>query len=55
MDTSDVGIGTLGDGNTPDTGDFYAPGDVRIPKVLGGKKKGKIPTFKRWLNNRKKR
>lgn len=49
METSDVGIGTNGSENVPDSGDFYAPGDARIPKVLGKKKKKKIPTFKRWL------
>jgi hypothetical protein len=51
METSDVGIGTSGTGDTPDTGDFYAKGDARIPKVLGGKKK--VPTFKRWLKRKK--
>ena len=35
METGDVGIGSMGDGETPDDGDFYAPGDARVPKVLG--------------------
>ena len=36
--------GALGSGQTHpaqpgQSGDFYAPGDARIPKILGGKKK----------------
>ena len=50
METGDVGIGSTGDSNTPDHGDFYAKGDARIPKVLGKKKRKKMPTFKRWLS-----
>jgi hypothetical protein len=38
------------------SGDFYAPKDARLPKVLGmkksGKKKTKIPIVKRTLNDR---
>jgi|TARA_R110000787_G_scaffold336_8_gene1225 hypothetical protein len=49
METGDVGIGTSGTEDTPDEGDFYAKGDARVPKVIGKKKKKKIPTFKRWL------
>lgn len=44
---STVGAGSLGvaaatghGGDVPNT-DFYAKGDSRVPKVLGGKRKGK--------------
>lgn len=55
METTDVGIGSMGEGDIPDSGDFYAPGDARIPKVLGaGKRKKKKRPFKRsfkeWVN-----
>lgn len=35
IDTGSAGIGSMGDGDTPDDGDFYAPDDARVPKVLG--------------------
>lgn len=54
MDTADIGIGSSGEAPLPDSGDFYAPGDARIPKVLGGKKKRKkLPTFINWLKRSK--
>lgn len=49
MDTGSAGIGSQGSASTPDTGDFYATGDARVPKVLGKKKKKKISRFKQWL------
>lgn len=50
METADTGIGSLETGDTPDTGDFYAPGDARIPKVLGSKRKKKIKrSFMEWV------
>lgn len=32
---------------TTQSGDFYAPGDSRVPKVLGAKKGKKIPIQRR--------
>lgn len=50
METADVGIGSMGEEDIPDSGDFYAPGDARVPKVLGKKKKPlKRITFKEWI------
>ena len=47
---TDVNVG--GEGNALYTGDTYAPGDMRVPKVLGAKKikkgkKIKIPIQRR--------
>lgn len=43
LTTSDVGIGSTGDNNYS-SDEIYAPGDVRMPKVLGSviSRRGKL-------------
>jgi hypothetical protein len=46
--TSSAGVGST-QPSVEASGDFYAPGDARIPKVLGAKKKKgeKVPVIRR--------
>lgn len=53
MDTDSANIGSMGSENIPDSGDFYAQGDSRIPKILGKIKKRKLPRFKKWRKKNK--
>lgn len=47
------GLGAQTDqgGAVPGGSDFYASGDSRVPKVLGGRKRGKVKMQRRPLTN----
>ncbi len=55
MSSTVFGAAASGDkgGQVPGGSDWYAPGTAIVPKVLGQKRKGKVPMQRRRLSNKR--